>query len=525
MSEPGEQSAPQGDGKRASRFFIGVLWNWISVAINLAIGILLSPYIVRKLGSERYGIWALVFSLLEYLWFFDLGFNTAVTKFMAHHRARQEPEEVNRVINTGLVYFCIVSSLFAVATLLVAWRGDRMFQLTTEASRADFRALVLITGLGWAVMFPLQFFMTCLDAYQRYDFFTRAWVTTLLIRSIGYASLLYMGYGLRALGATTVVAQLVGCSLAVYLFRSVFPPMRLSTASISFKLMKEMQAYGVHSFVANLSNLLLNQGPPVMIGYYRPPSFIGYYTFPSRILAYSVEAVSRVGFVTRSNAAEMHAKGDDKGIFSLGMHLNRYCVALFAPLSIFLLVWGTPLIRRWMNAEFAAQCGPLLPVMALSTLFAVAGQYNSSSILYALSRHDRMAKGMLAEGILGAAGILLVLPHYGILGVAWVVGILAVLDRGLFVPWLVCRALHSSFVTYMSGIYLRPALTAIPVLILMRAVRGAGFGGETLPQLILLGGLTAGCFFLLAYFTCITHDHRTMMVDSVLGKLRRRARA
>ncbi len=393
MSESGESNTPPGDGKRANRFFIGVLWNWISVAINLAIGILLTPYIVRKLGSEQYGIWALVFSLLEYLWFFDLGFNTAVTKFMAHYRALDEPEGVNRVINTGLLYFCIVSSLFAVATVLVAWKGYTLFQLSTDANRANFRALVLITGLGWAVMFPLQFFMTCLDAYQRYDFFTRAWVTTLLIRSTGYASLLYFGFGLRALGATTVVAQLAGCSLALYFFRKVFPPMRLSLASINFKLMKEMQAYGVHSFVANLSNLLLGQGPPLMIGHYRPASFIGYYTFPSRILAYSVEAVSRVGFVTRSNAAEMHAKGDDTGIFSLGMHLNRYCVALFTPLTIFLLVWGTPLIRRWMNAEFAVQCGPLLPVMALTTLFAVAGQYNSSSILYALSRHDRMAKG------------------------------------------------------------------------------------------------------------------------------------
>ena len=122
MSNSGlEDPSPQG-GRRASRFFAGVLWNWVGVALNIAIGLLLSPYIIRKLGPERYGIWALVFTLVEYLWFFDLGFNTSVTQFVAKYRARNEPDQINRVINTGLVYFCCVALVFALATLLVHQR-------------------------------------------------------------------------------------------------------------------------------------------------------------------------------------------------------------------------------------------------------------------------------------------------------------------------------------------------------------------------------------------------------------------
>ena len=75
MSNSGLENPPPEEGQRARRFFVGVLWNWVGVSLNIAIGLLLSPYIARKLGSERYGIWALVFSLVEFLWFFDLGFN------------------------------------------------------------------------------------------------------------------------------------------------------------------------------------------------------------------------------------------------------------------------------------------------------------------------------------------------------------------------------------------------------------------------------------------------------------------
>jgi O-antigen/teichoic acid export membrane protein len=259
-----------------------------------------------------------------------------------------------------------------------------------------------------------------------------------------------------------------------------------------------------------------------MIGHFRLASFVGYYTFPSRLLGYSVEAVTRVGFVTRSNVVEMQAKGDEKAVYSLGIHLNRYCVTLFLPLVIFLLVYGTELLRRWVNLEFATACGPLLPVISVTTMFAVAGQFNSTSMLYGLSRHDRMARGLLLEAILSIVGIWLVLPHYGILGVAWVVGMLSVGNRGLYVPWLVCRALDSSFAGYMWGIYARPVLTGIPVLLLIHSVKAAGVPGRTLPQLILMGGLTAICFLLPAMFTCATREHRKLMLEAVMGRLLRR---
>src|SRR5206468_138016 len=135
--------------------------------------------------------------------------------------------------------------------------------------------------------------------------------------------------------------------LALLAFRSVFPEMRLSSLYVKFSLVKEMWNYGVHSFVANISNLLLNQGPQVLIGHLSSMSLVGFYTFPARLLVYSVEAVTRIGFVTRSNVVEMQAKGEEKAVYSLGIHLNRYCVTLFMPLVIFLLVYGTELLRRW----------------------------------------------------------------------------------------------------------------------------------------------------------------------------------
>ena len=57
------------------------------------------------------------------------------------------------------------------------------------------------------------------------------------------------------------------------------------------------------------------------------------------------------------------------------------------------------------------------------------------------------------------------------------------------------------------------------VLLLIHFIKAAGVSGRTWPQLILMGGLTAICFFLPALFTCATREHRKLMLDSVLGRL------
>jgi O-antigen/teichoic acid export membrane protein len=227
--------------------------------------------------------------------------------------------------------------------------------------------------------------------------------------------------------------------------------------------------------------------------------------------------VTRVGFVTRSNAAEMQATGNEHGIYYMTMLLNRYCATLFMPAVLYLLVYGHDLIRKWISPEFAIESGPLLPVLAVPMLIAVAGQFNSSSTLYGIAKHNLMARGLLLESILGVVGMWLVLPRYGLLGAAWLVGTLSIVNRGVFVAWLTSHALHESFLNFVSGIYLRPAVTAIPVLALLVAAKSAGIQGSTWAQLIYTAALAGTLYYSIALFTCATTEHRAMLFEW-LGK-------
>ena len=71
-------------------FLNNVIWGWAGVVVNLIIGIVLAPIIVKKLGVEQYGVWVLLFSLLDYMRVLDFGFRAAVVNGCARCRARSE---------------------------------------------------------------------------------------------------------------------------------------------------------------------------------------------------------------------------------------------------------------------------------------------------------------------------------------------------------------------------------------------------------------------------------------------------
>jgi hypothetical protein len=73
----------------------------------------------------------------------------------------------------------------------------------------------------------------------------------------------------------------------------------------------------------------------------------------------------------------------------------------------------------------------------------------------------------------------------------------------------------------MWGIYARPLLTAIPVLLLVEALKSVGVSGQTWPQLILAGALSCTAFYLPACFICVTPEHRKLMLHSLTGLVTR----
>jgi O-antigen/teichoic acid export membrane protein len=507
--------------RRGERFVFSLLWNWVGVAAGLFTGLLLSPYLIRKLGTEAYGLWTLSFAVVEYGTFLDLGFRSAIVKYVAHHHTLSDALGMNRVINTGVAYAGLVSTALFVVTLWLSGYLHYFFKIS-PAFQDTFRLLIVLVSMSWCFSFVFGLFGACLEAIQRFDLYNKAGVISTVLRASGIAVLLYRGHGLIGIGVWTVCTQALSYILFLILFKRTVVSFTLHPRFASLETLRMMASFGLHTFVVNISNVFLNQGPPMLIGHFFTANFVAFYQLPMKLIQYTSEAVGRIGIITNTNAAEVHARGDFPVLAQLAVYSNRYSLTLFTPLALVFFIFGDRILKLWVPS-IAEKSAPLLPILLAGYIIAVVAQFGSGMLLQGMGRHQRFARGLLVEAVAVLVSLVYVLPRYGILGVAWVTCVCMVLNRGIFAPWLVTRELGISYPQFMHSIYTWPVASAAPVAALAYLLRRTILPGYTWLQLFTAGGIVATAYFGLAFFLCLPANHRTQMAGLVLRAFRIRA--
>jgi len=507
--------------ERGERFVSNVLWSWIGVAMQLLPGLVVTPYLIFKLGSERYGIWSLAFALVGYYALVDLGFRSAAVRYTAHFRALGETENINELVNTLFLYFSTVAIALIGVTLLVWQKADRLFHVPPQ-HHDEFAWLVLLAGINLSAGIVGGVFTGCVEGFHRFDVSNRISIVAFGARSVGWFALLATGYGLIALGVWALVTNVALILIYGWAFYRMFPTLRLSPRRASMRMFRRTARYGIQTFFAGLAVRTMEQVTPLLIGHYRSVADVGYYSFSLRLLQYGTDAVSRVGVVATPQSADMAARHELGQIGRLAIFANRYCLILFMPIAIFLGMFGYELLAVWLRrTDFADNSAPLLLPMLVGFTLAQAAQFCSASILFGLGAQRGYAITLVAELAVNIVATILVLRPYGIMGAAVVTSLLMLIARGIVTPWLLCQHLQFSFWQYMFRILAKPILVSAPLWAVLIALRHAGITGRSVPELALLGIGISALYFAGCYFTCVAPEHRQLLRNWLKKKFSR----
>jgi O-antigen/teichoic acid export membrane protein len=513
--EPSTPEAPLAPSAQPASFLHNVLWNWLGISVSIFSAFVLSPIIIRRLGDEGYGLWALTTSLVEYYWLLDFGMRSATIRYAAHYNALRENDKVNQVINTTIAYaLCLFPVLLG-----SAWLGAPVLMRVLSITHPLFRELLFIVVIAWGVTSLLSVFTSCLEGFQRFDLTTQSSVISIAVRSFGTLALLLMGYGVVAVAIMTMIGQVVLHLISYLRMRGVFREMKIAPHFAKLATFKEMISYGAHSVVASMAQRILSQSPPFIIAHFLGAPAVGYYAAPTKVLDYSVETVTRIGNVSNSRAAQFASTGRKNEVLELAVSVNRYSLALFLPLSIFLAVYGPQFLIVWIKKPyFASQASGVLLALLAGITLGNAAQFNSASILFGIGKHQIFARAMFTEAALMVAGSIYVLPRYGLVPMAALGSGLMVANRAFVTPWLLSRELETSYWRFLGRVNL-PLIAVVPVggilLALRRFVPGVNW-----PQLILAGAVTMLAYLPIVY-TCIQPHHRVVLKSKLRSYGRR----
>jgi O-antigen/teichoic acid export membrane protein len=492
-------------------FVVNTVWNWMSVAVSLAAALLVPPLLIWRLGDEAYGMWALVFSTVEYYTLLDFGIRSAVVKYVAHDWALGEGEQLNRTLNTAFWYLAFIAATLIVLTIVAAPRTASIFQIEA-GMEAAFVYMVFITGVTWAIGMVFLCFSACLEAVQRFDLSNRIQIIANISRTALILVLLQTGFGLPAIVTAAVAARLVQCAMLWRAFKQRFPSFRWDVSAIDRTTFVRLFTFGFHTVPGTLGNLLLLQGPAIVIGRWLPERFVGYYALPWRLLFAGLDLVYRLAYVTNARGSELIARGERAALVRLGVQANRYGLMVFMPAAVFLGVYGDALFRAWLTPQFAAASSPLLLIFLVAAVLADAAQSSSSSMLYALAKHRVYAQALLVESIVSIALLAYFVRRGDLVGGAISTVIAAVINRGVLTPYLLCRALEYPLHRFLREILSWPLTVGAVVGSVLWLFRATWLPGSNMIELAIAAILAALLYVAAAVrYSLFAADQQTVL--------------
>lgn len=471
-----------------SRALKNVGSSWAGLAVNIAVGFFLSPFILHHLGDEAFGLWVLVFSLTGYYGIFDFGIRSSLVRYVSKFQATGDKDQLARLVNTSLFTYSCLGLILIVPTILGSFYVDRLFHVPASSLR-EAQILFLMVGGSLALGFPLGIAGGILEGLQKFYLMNWTNIVATLARAVLIIWALRHGFGLLCVAFITVSLPLIVSAIrAVIAQRLLAIP--YGWHYVDRESLRQVANYGSVTFMIIVASRLRFKTDAIVIGSFLSAAAITHFSIGARLVDYTADVVSGLAQIFTPMSSHFHATGDYNQLRRIFVSGSRACALVMFPMTVALIVMGKSVIEAWVGPRYVSSYVILLIVLIPSTFYQA--QATSNRILFGMSLHKTLAYIVLMEGIANLVLSILLVRPLGIVGDAIGTAIPLLCTSLFFLPRHMCRLLDIPVRKFLTDAYLYPLLLCIPMTIVLISMQRS-FYAHRYPQLVvnLLAGFAA----------------------------------
>lgn len=335
----------------SQKIFKNTLFNALGNIVVATLQLLIIPYILVKLGQDRFGIWALISVIFGVFTALDFGTGAAFVKYFSEYEAKHEHDNFNRVMVAG---FFLMLTFSIILILIVFWLKAALLEFfnipTSLTSEASFVFLAAAIVFGFNNTFGV--FQAILKGLQRMEITNSITIIVSMIYVIGIWGALHYGFGLRGLILIHGI-RIFSINIASIIYsKIIYPALSFKMSFFDFNKAKTILSYGVKMQINNIANLINLQTDKTIIGYFLNLASVAAYEIGQKIAMFSRMIVSLALSALVPAISELEATGKSQSIVRLYERGNKYLASFAFPILIFTFAFVDLLINLWMGSGF-----------------------------------------------------------------------------------------------------------------------------------------------------------------------------
>ena len=346
---------------------------WIGLVAFAAI-----PYIVRHMGRDIYGIYALSGFVMGYFGFLELGLGGAATKYAAEAWGQGNRKLLAETISTAtfMLAFCALAAVLAVG-LCARWFVSG-FLAVPEHFRDPAVWAIIISSVGFAFGILTGPAAGVLRSLGRFADLNIIAAVTATLQTASTVLLLSRGYSLSVVLCGIVIVQAASGVAQWALSLHLIPELKRWrwNPEVAWRLVR----FGGWTSASGVLAPVLSNIEKIFL--VRCSSFeqLTFYSVPASV-------TDRLGIVPSSFASVLfpsfsYLQGKDaarnQDLHDRG---TAYVTLIYGFFAAFLIVLGKPFLAAWMGPEFAERSALILAILAAGGLINAAARPALNALL------------------------------------------------------------------------------------------------------------------------------------------------
>lgn len=395
-----------------SQIKAGAILAYISLGINILVGLLYTPWMIHSIGKDNFGLYTLAMSVIS-LFVFDLGLGYAIGRFMSKYLAEKQLDKANNIL--GMVYklYFLLDIILLIILTTIYFFIPQIYESLTVEEIERLKVVYIIAALFSLISFPFIPLNGVLGANEKFVQLKLCELIHKLIIVAAMSTCLLLGYGLYALVTVNAGAGIIMILLKYICVR------KYTTTRVNFQYrnrteLKEILTFSGWSTVMSLSQRMIFNIAPTILGMMSGASSIAVFGVAMTIEGYTYMFASALNgmFLPRVSRIMADKKGD---LLPLMIRVGRIQLMIISAIVVGFICLGYNFILVWVGKDFEASylCAVLLilpsvihlPQEIASTAIIAANKIRQQAIVYIIMASCNIGLAFWLSKLLGALGI------------------------------------------------------------------------------------------------------------------------
>ena len=332
----------------------GAALNYVVILLNIAVGLLYTPYMLRMMGQSEYGLYSLVASEIAYLTVLDLGLGNAVVRYTAKYRAEGKTKEQYEMFGMFIILYTIISVVALAGGIGLYLNVDTMFGDTmTEIELTKARIMMLILVFNLVFTFPMSIFGSIMIAYERFIFPKVINLIRILLNTVIMIALLELGYKAIAMVILQTVFNILTLIIN-FLYCKYKLQIKIMFAMFQWGFLREVALYSFWILLNVIMDKVYWSTGQFILGIVSGTAAIAVFAVAIQLQSMYMHFSTAISSVFLPKVTGMVTiRNSDKEISDLFIKTGRIQNIVMAMILFGFISFGRPFVTLWAGPEYS----------------------------------------------------------------------------------------------------------------------------------------------------------------------------